>query len=102
VSAALPRTEADIVSPRWLQVISFMRFIMGFLSGVLGLLAGWIGLAALVIALAGPGRDGGIAMQAFFVIGPIGGVVGFVAGVLLFVKLGSASRKPSPKRKTST
>lgn len=65
-----------------------MRFIFGFLSGVLGMLAGWSGLAFLVVALAGPDRDGGIAMGAFFNIGPIGGVVGFIAGVLLFIKIG--------------
>jgi hypothetical protein len=51
-----------------------MRFIIGFLSGVLGMLAGWAGLAALVISLAGPDRDGGLAMGAFFNIGPIGGI----------------------------
>ena len=72
-----------------------MRFILGFLSGALGLLAGWSGLAALVIGLAGPDRDGGLAMGAFFNIGPIGGVVGFVAGVLLFIKLGLVSQAPS-------
>jgi hypothetical protein len=65
-----------------------MRFILGFLSGVIGLLAGWFGLAALVIGLAGPDRDGGVAMGAFFNIGPIGGLVGFIAGVLLFIKKG--------------
>jgi hypothetical protein len=65
-----------------------MRFIIGFLSGALGLLAGWAGLAALVIAIEGPDRDGGLAMGAFFNIGPIGGLIGFVAGVLLFIKLG--------------
>jgi hypothetical protein len=65
-----------------------MRFIVGFVSGVLGLLAGWFGLAMLVIGLAGPDRDGGVAMGAFFNIGPIGGFVGFVAGVLLFIKIG--------------
>jgi hypothetical protein len=65
-----------------------MRFIVGFVSGVLGLLAGWSGLAMLVIGLAGPDRDGGLAMGAFFNIGPIGGLIGFVAGVLLFIKLG--------------
>jgi MFS family permease len=69
-----------------------MRFILGFLSGALGLLAGWFGLAALVIGLAGPDRDGGLAMGAFFNIGPIGGVVGFVVGVLLFIKLGLISQ----------
>jgi hypothetical protein len=69
-----------------------MRFILGFLSGALGLLAGWFGLAALVIGLAGPDRDGGLAMGAFFNIGPIGGVIGFVAGVLLFIKFGLVSQ----------
>ena len=65
-----------------------MRFIIGFLSGVLGMLAGWAGLAFLVVSLAGPDREGGIAMGAFFQIGPIGGVVGFFVGVWLFIKLG--------------
>jgi MFS family permease len=65
-----------------------MRIILGFLSGLIGALAGWAGLAALVVMLAGPDRDGGIAMGAFFNIGPIGGVVGFVAGIWLFVRFG--------------
>ena len=65
-----------------------MRFIIGFLSGVLGGLAGWFGLAMLVIGVSGPDRDGGIAMGAFFNIGPIGGIAGFIAGVLLYVKFG--------------
>jgi hypothetical protein len=72
-----------------------MRFILGFLSGALGLLAGWFGLAALVIGLAGPDRDGGLAMGAFFNIGPIGGVIGLVAGVLLFIKFGLVSQAAS-------
>jgi hypothetical protein len=72
-----------------------MRFILGFLSGVLGLLAGWFGLAALVIGLGGPDRDGGLAMGAFFNIGPFGGLVGFAAGVLLFIKIGLVSQGPS-------
>jgi MFS family permease len=73
-----------------------MRFILGFLSGALGLLAGWSGLAALVIGLAGPDRDGGLAMGAFFNIGPIGGVVGFVVGMLLFIKFGLVPRATPP------
>ena len=60
-----------------------MRVFLGFLSGLVGALAGWIGLALLVASLAGPDRDGGIAMGAFFNIGPIGGLVGFAA-VLFF------------------
>ncbi|MGX4772779.1 hypothetical protein ACWAUC_23630 [Bradyrhizobium guangdongense] len=65
-----------------------MRFILGFLSGLLGALAGWAGLAALVVLLAGSDRDGGIAMGAFFDIGPVGGVIGLIAGVWLFVRFG--------------
>src|SRR3984957_12538823 len=65
-----------------------MRVVLGFLSGLLGMLAGWFALAMLVISLAGPDRDGGIAMGAFFDIGPFGGLVGFVIGVGLFIKLG--------------
>jgi hypothetical protein len=74
---------------------SLTRFIVGFLSGLLGMLAGWVGLAACVMAVAGPDRDGGLAMGAFFNIGPLGGVVGFAAGVLLFLKLGQVSPNPS-------
>src|SRR5271156_4076147 len=65
-----------------------MRFILGILSGLLGALAGWFGLAFLVIALAGPDRDGGVAMGAFFNIGPLGALIGFGVGVWLFVKFG--------------
>ena len=70
-----------------------MRIVLGFLSGVLGMLAGWFGLAFLVVALAGPDRDGGVAMGAFFNIGPIGAVVGFGIGVWLFVKFGLVGRR---------
>ena len=69
-----------------------MGIVLGFLSGVVGMLAGWAGLAFLVVALAGPDRDGGIAMGAFFNIGPIGAVIGFAAGIFLFVKFGLVAR----------
>jgi MFS family permease len=79
-----------------------MRFILGFLSGLLGALAGWSALAALVIMLAGPDRDGGIAMGAFFGIGPIGGVAGLIAGIWLFVRFGLVrSATPQPPAETS-
>lgn len=73
-----------------------MRIILGFLSGVVGMLAGWFGLAFLVIALAGPDRDGGIAMGAFFNIGPLGAFIGFGLGVWLFVKFGLVAQRAAP------
>ncbi|QFI77073.1 hypothetical protein [Bradyrhizobium betae] len=73
-----------------------MRIILGLLSALLGALAGWSALAALVMALAGPDRDGGIAMGAVFDIGPIGGVVGLVAGIWLFVRIGLVRNAASP------
>jgi len=78
-----------------------MRIVIGFLSGVLGMLAGWFGLAMLVVAVSGHDRDGGIAMGAFFQIGPIGGLIGFAAGVWLFVKLGVV-RAPATVALTSS
>jgi hypothetical protein len=73
-----------------------MRFVLGLLSGLLGMLTGWFALAILVISLAGPDRDGGIAMGAFFEIGPVGGLVGFVIGVWLFIKKGIVRERASP------
>jgi hypothetical protein len=70
-----------------------MRIVLGFLSGVIGMLAGWFGLAFLVVALAGPDPDGGVAMGAFFNIGPIGAVIGFGLGVFLFLKFGLVARR---------
>jgi hypothetical protein len=72
-----------------------MRIVLGFLSGVVGMLAGWFGLAFLVIALAGPDRDGGVAMGAFFNIGPFGAVIGFGIGVWLFVRFGLVAQGAS-------
>jgi len=74
-----------------------MRIVLGFLSGVVGMLAGWFGLAMLVIGMAGFDRDGGIAMGAFFQIGPLGGLVGFIAGVWLFVKFGLVAHRATPE-----
>ncbi len=65
-----------------------MRFVLGLLSGILGMLAGWFGLALAVIGLSGHDQDGGIAMGAFFGIGPIGGIAGFVVGVWAFTRFG--------------
>jgi MFS family permease len=71
-----------------------MRFILGLVSGLLGMLAGWFGLAFLLISVLGPDRDGGTAMGAFFNIGPIGGLIGFIAGIWLFSKIGVVQERP--------
>ena len=76
-----------------------MRVALGFLSGVLGGVAGWFALAALWMALSGPDRNGDIAMAAFFVLGPLGGFAGFLAGVLLFSKL-AVVRQAAPGSRT--
>jgi hypothetical protein len=77
-----------------------MRIILGILSGLLGMLAGWFGLAFLIVGLSGRDPDGGTAMGAFFNIGPIGGLAGFIAGVWLFSKAGivrdAAVRESAP------
>jgi hypothetical protein len=73
-----------------------MRYVLGILSGLLGMLAGWFGLAFLIVSLAGPDRDGGTAMGAFFNIGPIGGIAGFVAGFWLFWKFGLVRQSAAP------
>lgn len=65
-----------------------MRFVLGLLAGLLGMLAGWFALALTIISFTGPGNAGGAAMGAFFGIGPIGGLAGLVAGIVLFRKYG--------------
>lgn len=63
---------------------------------LIGLVAGWSALAALVIALAGPGNDGGIAMGAVFAIGPVGGLAGLIAGIWLFRRFGPSDDQDAP------
>ncbi len=86
--------------PRRSSAKGCMRIILGILAGLLGMLAGWFGLAFLIVALSGPGRDGGTAMGAFFNIGPVGGLAGFIAGVWLFSRIGIVrdSALPDPER----
>lgn len=64
-----------------------MRIFLAILSGLVGLVVGWLGLAIAVMAFAGYGSDGGIAMAAFFQMGPMGGFIGLVLAVVLFLKL---------------
>lgn len=77
-----------------------MRFLLGLLSGLIGMLAGWFGLAMLVLALSGPDRDGGLAMGAFFNIGPVGGIIGLVAGIWLFDRKGIVRDGVAPAPRT--
>jgi hypothetical protein len=70
--------------------------ILGLISGLIGALAGWFGLALLVVTIAGPGNDGGVAMGAFFQIGPFGGLVGFALGVAAFWRFGFSRRPAAP------
>lgn len=81
---------------------TIMRFILGLLSGLIGMLAGWFGLALLVIALWGSGPDGGTAMGAFFQIGPLGGLVGLIAGIWLFIWKGIVRERASPDEPQQT
>jgi hypothetical protein len=74
-----------------------MRFVLGLLSGVLGMLAGWLSLGILVINLNAAGRDLGTVMMAFFEIGPVGGLIGFIIGVLLFTRLGLVRAPATPR-----
>ncbi len=77
-----------------------MRLLFGFLSGALGAIAGWFPLGLLVINLT-PDRDLDTVVMAFFVIGPVGGVIGLCIGLWLFTKLGlvrapAADGRPGP------
>jgi hypothetical protein len=77
-----------------------MRYLFGFLSGALGAIAGWFPLGLLVINLM-PDRDLDTVVMAFFVIGPVGGVIGLCIGLWLFTKLGlvrapAADGRPGP------
>ncbi len=77
-----------------------MRILLGILSGLIGAAAGWFGLAMAVIALAGTDRDGGIAMAAFFQIGPLGALAGGVLCVWLYMRFGRTTadgHRPSPR-----
>ncbi|MEW6148184.1 MAG: hypothetical protein ACOY3N_18705 [Bradyrhizobium sp.] len=73
-----------------------MRILIAILFALIGLVAGWSALAALVIALAGPGNDGGIAMGAVFAIGPVGGLAGLIAGIWLFRRFGPSNDQDAP------
>jgi hypothetical protein len=73
-----------------------MRIILAILAGLFGAAAGWaaIAFAALVISgyLGMSDFEGEREMTAFFGFGPVGGLIGLVAGIWLAVRYGGGQR----------
>jgi hypothetical protein len=67
-----------------------MKFIVPSIAGILGLAAGWIIAVAVLLGVSTvmgvADRDGGLAMMAFFGIGPFAGLIGLIAGVWLALR----------------
>lgn len=67
-----------------------MKFLAPSIAGILGLAAGWISAVVVLLGLSAVmgvvDRDGGLAMMAFFGIGPIAGLIGLIAGVWLALR----------------
>jgi hypothetical protein len=67
-----------------------MKYLVPSIAGILGLAAGWIIAAAVLIGLSAllgvVDRDGGLAMMAFFGLGPFAGLIGLIAGVWLALR----------------
>ena len=67
-----------------------MTALLAILGGLLGLILGWIAAAAATIilcsALGASEFEGALSMQAIFGTGPLGGLIGLVAGIWLVVR----------------
>jgi hypothetical protein len=67
-----------------------MTLLLSLLAGILGAAIGWAAAAALALALGGvlgvSDFEGGRAMTAIWGIGPIGGLAGLVAGIVLVLR----------------
>jgi hypothetical protein len=67
-----------------------VRYLATAVAGIVGGVVGWVGIAAAVMALAAAAgmhdRDGGLAMSAFFFVGPFGGIAGLVTAVWLMLR----------------
>ncbi len=67
-----------------------MTLLLSLLAGIAGCAVGWIAAAALTIFLGGPlgisDFEGGRGMLAIWGIGPIGGLIGLVAGIVLVLR----------------
>lgn len=67
-----------------------MTLLLSLLAGIVGCVIGWAGAAALTLLLGGyfgvSDFEGGRGMLAIWGIGPIGGLIGLVAGIALVLK----------------
>ncbi len=67
-----------------------MTYLIAIIAGTAGAALGWVAAAALTIAigslLGASDFEGGLAMQAAFGIGPIGGMLGLVLGIWLALR----------------
>ena len=67
-----------------------MTLLLSLLAGIVGAAIGWIGAAALTMALGGlfgvSDFEGGRGMLAIWGIGPLGGLAGLVAGIVLVLR----------------
>ncbi len=73
-----------------------MTYVLATVAGIIGAALGWVAAAALAIGLGGifgeSDFEGALGMQAVFGIGPIGGVIGLVAGIWLALRKGGHTR----------
>jgi hypothetical protein len=67
-----------------------MKYLVPSIAGILGLAAGWIIAVAVLIGFSAvlgvADREGGLAMMAFFGVGPFAGLIGLIAGVWLALR----------------
>jgi hypothetical protein len=74
-----------------------MAYLISILAGIAGAAAGWMAAAAggmLIMGLAGVSDfEGARAMGSFFVIGPIGGILGLIAGIWLALRFTGRPRR---------
>ena len=73
-----------------------MRIILAILAGLFGAAAGWTATAFAALIISGylgiSDFEGERAMTAFFGFGPVGGLLGLVAGIVLVLRYRRASR----------
>jgi hypothetical protein len=71
-----------------------MRPFVRILAGIVAMIAAWWVTGMIAVNLPSQ-RDLGSVFMAFLVIGPIGGLVGLVAGIWLFNRL---TRRPARRQ----